>query len=93
MTAHAVSVSVEGLSSQTLTFTEKLPTPDFDGNGQVNFDEFLSCAGWFGSRRGLRPGGFGLLMVKTSADELLYNESRNEVVFVKYLDSPKDRSE
>ncbi len=43
--------------------------------------------------RGLRPGGFGLLMVKTSADELLYNESRNEVVFVKYLDSPKDKSE
>ena len=43
--------------------------------------------------RGLRPGGFGLLMVKTSADELLYNESRNEVVFVKYLDNPKDISE
>ncbi len=40
--------------------------------------------------RGLRPGGFGLLMVKTSADELLYNEARNEVVFVKYLDTPKD---
>lgn len=40
--------------------------------------------------RGLRPGGFGLLMVKTSADELIYNEARNEVVFVKYLDLPKD---
>ena len=36
--------------------------------------------------QGLRPGGFGLLMVKTSADELLYNEARNEVVFIKYLD-------
>ena len=40
--------------------------------------------------RGLRPGGFGLLMVKTSADELIYNEARNEVAFVKYLDLPKD---
>ena len=40
--------------------------------------------------RGLRPGGFGLLMVKTSADELIYNEARNEVIFVKYLDLPKD---
>ena len=40
--------------------------------------------------RGLRPGGFGLLMVKTSADELIYNEARNEVAFVKYLDPPKD---
>jgi anti-sigma regulatory factor (Ser/Thr protein kinase) len=36
--------------------------------------------------RGLRPGGFGLLMVRESVDELLYNEKRNEVVFVKYLD-------
>lgn len=43
--------------------------------------------------RGLRPGGFGLLMVKTSADELIYNEARNEVVFVKYLDPPKDTAD
>lgn len=35
---------------------------------------------------GLRPGGFGLLTVRASVDELLYNERRNEVVFVKYLD-------
>ncbi|HSC27353.1 MAG TPA: response regulator [Vicinamibacterales bacterium] len=35
---------------------------------------------------GIRPGGFGLLMVRASVDELLYNEKRNEVVFVKYLD-------
>jgi DNA-binding response OmpR family regulator len=36
--------------------------------------------------KGLRPGGFGLLMTKASVDELLYNEAQNEVVFVKYLD-------
>ena len=36
--------------------------------------------------KGLRPGGFGLLTVRASVDELLYNEQRNEVVFVKYLD-------
>jgi CheY-like chemotaxis protein/anti-sigma regulatory factor (Ser/Thr protein kinase) len=35
--------------------------------------------------KGLRPGGFGLLMVRESVDELIYNEKRNEVVFVKYL--------
>jgi DNA-binding response OmpR family regulator len=35
--------------------------------------------------KGIRPGGFGLLMVRETADELLYNEKRNEVVFVKYL--------
>jgi CheY-like chemotaxis protein len=36
-------------------------------------------------KKGLRPGGFGLLMTKASVDELLYNEAQNEVVFVKYL--------
>jgi CheY-like chemotaxis protein/anti-sigma regulatory factor (Ser/Thr protein kinase) len=35
--------------------------------------------------KGLRPGGFGLLTVRASVDELIYNEKRNEVVFVKYL--------
>ena len=36
--------------------------------------------------KGLRPGGFGILMSQSLADELLYNEARNEVVFVKYLE-------
>lgn len=35
--------------------------------------------------KGIRPGGFGLVMVRSSVDELIYNEKRNEVVFVKYL--------
>ena len=35
--------------------------------------------------KGLRPGGFGLVSVRASVDELLYNEKRNEVVFIKYL--------
>jgi two-component system, OmpR family, response regulator len=37
-------------------------------------------------QKGLRPGGFGILMARTMVDELLYNEAHNEVVFVKYLD-------
>jgi len=36
--------------------------------------------------KGLRAGGFGILMTRAMVDELLYNEARNEVVFVKYLD-------
>ncbi|HKO11235.1 MAG TPA: response regulator [Acidobacteriaceae bacterium] len=36
--------------------------------------------------RGIRPGGFGILMTKASADELLYNEAQNEVMFIKYFD-------
>ncbi len=41
--------------------------------------------------KGLRPGGFGLLMIRAIADELIYNEQRNEVVFVKYLDGPDSK--
>jgi len=35
--------------------------------------------------KGLRPGGFGMLMARALVDELIYNEAQNEVVFVKYL--------
>jgi CheY-like chemotaxis protein/anti-sigma regulatory factor (Ser/Thr protein kinase) len=43
--------------------------------------------------KGIRPGGFGLLTVRASVDELLYNEQRNEVVFVKYLEDDSVRGE
>ena len=36
--------------------------------------------------KGLRPGGFGLVLTRAMVDELLFNEAQNEVVFVKYLD-------
>jgi CheY-like chemotaxis protein/anti-sigma regulatory factor (Ser/Thr protein kinase) len=39
-------------------------------------------------QKGLRPGGFGLLMTRTLVDELIWNEAHNEVVFVKYLNEP-----
>jgi len=34
---------------------------------------------------GIRPGGFGITMIRGIADELLYNEAQNEVIFIKYL--------
>jgi len=36
-------------------------------------------------QKGLRPGGFGILLVRAKVDELVYNEKQNEVIFVKYL--------
>ena len=36
---------------------------------------------------GIRPGGFGIAMTRSMADELIYNEAQNEVIFVKYLAS------
>jgi CheY-like chemotaxis protein len=37
---------------------------------------------------GIRPGGFGIAMTRAIADELLYNEAQNEVIFIKYLPTP-----
>jgi len=34
---------------------------------------------------GLRPGGFGMLLVKQIVDELVYNERGNEVLLIKHL--------
>ena len=34
---------------------------------------------------GLRPGGFGLLLAKNFADEVLYNSKGNEVILIKHL--------
>jgi anti-sigma regulatory factor (Ser/Thr protein kinase)/ActR/RegA family two-component response regulator len=36
--------------------------------------------------KGLRPGGFGILLAKKHVDELIYDEKGNDVVLVKYLD-------
>ena len=36
--------------------------------------------------QGLRPGGLGLAITQSLVDELIYNEARNEVVFVKYFE-------
>jgi DNA-binding response OmpR family regulator len=35
--------------------------------------------------KGLRPGGLGLMLTRQLVDELVYNETRNQVVLIKYL--------
>ena len=35
--------------------------------------------------KGLRPGGFGILMSQKLVDDLIYNEKGNEVLLIKYL--------
>ena len=40
--------------------------------------------------KGIRPGGFGLALTRSLVDELIYNEARNEVIFVKYLDAAQE---
>jgi DNA-binding response OmpR family regulator len=47
-------------------------------------------------RLGMRPGGFGILLTRQLVDELIYNETGNEAMLIKYLKphspSPTDRS-
>jgi len=40
-------------------------------------------------QQGMRAGGYGLLWIKNLADQLVFNERRNKVIFIKYLDSEK----
>jgi len=35
--------------------------------------------------KGLRAGGFGILLTHQLVDELIYNERRNELMFIKYI--------
>lgn len=36
-------------------------------------------------KKGLRGGGFGILLARQLVDDLVYNERHNEVLFIKYL--------
>jgi anti-sigma regulatory factor (Ser/Thr protein kinase)/ActR/RegA family two-component response regulator len=38
------------------------------------------------AEQGLRPGGFGMLIARQVADELVYNEPGNEVLLIKHLE-------
>jgi CheY-like chemotaxis protein/anti-sigma regulatory factor (Ser/Thr protein kinase) len=42
--------------------------------------------------QGLRPGGFGILIARDMVDDMIYNEQRNEVALIKYLDAPAESS-
>ncbi len=35
--------------------------------------------------KGMRPGGYGLLLAQGTVDELIYNETGNEVLLIKYI--------
>jgi anti-sigma regulatory factor (Ser/Thr protein kinase) len=37
------------------------------------------------AEKGMRPGGFGMLIARHVADELVFNERRNEVLLIKHL--------
>jgi DNA-binding response OmpR family regulator len=42
----------------------------------------------FRQEKGMRAGGYGLLWTQNLVDEVVFNQKRNKVIFIKYLDSP-----
>jgi anti-sigma regulatory factor (Ser/Thr protein kinase)/CheY-like chemotaxis protein len=40
-------------------------------------------------QRGMRPGGYGVMLAKNLVDDLVYGEKGNEVLLVKYLQAPE----
>jgi CheY-like chemotaxis protein/anti-sigma regulatory factor (Ser/Thr protein kinase) len=61
------------------TFENLTHAAIFEGSDGLSHDRVRE-------EKGIRPGGFGLVLIRAIADELIYNEQQNEVVFVKYLD-------
>ena len=43
------------------------------------------------NQQGMRAGGYGMLLAAGTVDELIYNEQGNEVILIKYLDSPAQK--
>ena len=44
-------------------------------------------------KAGMRPGGYGLLVARGTVDELIFNESGNEVLLIKYLEPAPRRAD
>jgi len=80
-------------SSRMLLYRVADPGPGFKFKGLVHSavgqpaeEPFAHLA--VRDQLGIRPGGFGIAMTRAIADELLYNEAQNEVIFIKYLTAP-----
>jgi anti-sigma regulatory factor (Ser/Thr protein kinase)/CheY-like chemotaxis protein len=41
---------------------------------------------------GLRPGGFGILLAQQLVDQVIYGQDGNEVLLIKYLDTPQPKT-
>jgi anti-sigma regulatory factor (Ser/Thr protein kinase)/ActR/RegA family two-component response regulator len=64
-----------GFSKESLTHAARTPIMD---DVEASAEERAA--------RALRPGGFGMLIARQVADELVYNEPGNEVILIKHID-------
>jgi CheY-like chemotaxis protein/anti-sigma regulatory factor (Ser/Thr protein kinase) len=75
MLLYRISDPGDGFDIEAITHAA-ICNPDEDPLGHARIRESL----------GIRPGGLGLMMTRGLVDELIYNEKRNEVVLIQYLD-------
>jgi anti-sigma regulatory factor (Ser/Thr protein kinase)/CheY-like chemotaxis protein len=61
-------------------------TTDLQHAAASNEADSVLAATLHRAETGLRPGGFGMLIVRQVVDELVYNEKGNEVLMIKHLD-------
>jgi anti-sigma regulatory factor (Ser/Thr protein kinase) len=77
-------------TARAIVYHFKDPGPGFDGDdlrhaAQSHAPEDIMASARERESRGLRPGGFGMLIARHVADELVFNERRNEVLMIKHL--------
>jgi anti-sigma regulatory factor (Ser/Thr protein kinase) len=77
-------------TARTIVYHFKDPGPGFDDDALAHAvssgdpDAVLATV-QERAARGLRAGGFGMLIARRVADELVYNERRNEALLIKHL--------
>jgi anti-sigma regulatory factor (Ser/Thr protein kinase)/ActR/RegA family two-component response regulator len=64
-----------GFDRKSLSHAASAPTP-----------EEVVASAMHRAEMGMRPGGFGMLIARQVADELVYNERGNELLLIKHLD-------
>jgi anti-sigma regulatory factor (Ser/Thr protein kinase)/CheY-like chemotaxis protein len=76
-------------TARTMVFYLQDPGPGFDASALAHAavgrpDDPLGVTR-ARAERGLRPGGFGLLITRQVVDEVIHNERGNEVILIKHL--------
>lgn len=78
-------------TARTMTFRVRDPGAGFRKEA-INHAAFANPPGDLTAhivqreQQGMRAGGYGMLLAAGTVDELLYNETGNEVILIKYLD-------
>lgn len=77
-------------TARAIVYHFKDPGPGFDRDdlshvAKSDDPEEVLTAAMERAAKGLRPGGFGMLIARHVADELVFNERSNEVLLIKHL--------